>query len=312
MATPTLPRAPSQSTDSSSCSRSVISPPWRASIASRSRSTSSTSSSSASGTSSGVIGWARARPARPRPARARASTSRAGHLMPRWVALDSPSRRAAHEVPMTTIETTEMRRTPASDVSADPRPRSPRCAPASSAARRARSRGGARSSPALGQLVSQGADELLHALQQDLRKPVLEAWGADVGYVKQDVKLAQKNLAKWTPAGARRDADPPAPREIADRARAARRRADHRAVELPRSAAARPAGGRDRGRQLRRAQALGDHRPHLGACSRSSCGATSIPSASRSSRAASRRRRRSSPSASTTSSTRETEPSRAR
>jgi len=51
---------------------------------------------------------------------------------------------------------------------------------------------------ALGQLVSQGADELLHALHQDLRKPVLEAWAADVGYVKQDVKLAQKSLAKWT------------------------------------------------------------------------------------------------------------------
>ena len=50
---------------------------------------------------------------------------------------------------------------------------------------------------ALEQLVSQGADELMHALQQDLRKPALEAWGADVGYVKQDVKLAQKKLAKW-------------------------------------------------------------------------------------------------------------------
>jgi aldehyde dehydrogenase (NAD+) len=50
---------------------------------------------------------------------------------------------------------------------------------------------------ALEQLVSQGADELLHALKQDLRKPVLEAWGADVGYVRQDVKLARKSLAKW-------------------------------------------------------------------------------------------------------------------
>ncbi len=50
---------------------------------------------------------------------------------------------------------------------------------------------------ALEQLVSQGADELLHALAQDLRKPVLEAWGADVGYVKADVKLARKQLAKW-------------------------------------------------------------------------------------------------------------------
>jgi len=50
---------------------------------------------------------------------------------------------------------------------------------------------------ALEQLVSRGADELLHALQLDLRKPVLEAWGADVGYVKADVKLARKQLAKW-------------------------------------------------------------------------------------------------------------------
>jgi aldehyde dehydrogenase (NAD+) len=51
---------------------------------------------------------------------------------------------------------------------------------------------------ALAQLVSQGADEILEALRQDLRKPALEAWGADVGFVKQDVKLTLGNLAKWT------------------------------------------------------------------------------------------------------------------
>ena len=51
---------------------------------------------------------------------------------------------------------------------------------------------------ALEQLVSEGADELLRALAQDLRKPALEAWGADVGFVKQEVKLTLKKLAKWT------------------------------------------------------------------------------------------------------------------
>jgi aldehyde dehydrogenase (NAD+) len=50
---------------------------------------------------------------------------------------------------------------------------------------------------ALEKLVSEGAGELLAALAQDLRKPVLEAWGADVGYVKQDVKLARTQLARW-------------------------------------------------------------------------------------------------------------------
>jgi len=51
---------------------------------------------------------------------------------------------------------------------------------------------------ALAQLVSEGADEILDALKQDLRKPALEAWSADIGFVKQDVKLTLKNLAKWT------------------------------------------------------------------------------------------------------------------
>jgi len=51
---------------------------------------------------------------------------------------------------------------------------------------------------ALAQLVSKGADQILEALRQDLRKPTLEAWGADIGFVRQDVKLTLKHLAKWT------------------------------------------------------------------------------------------------------------------
>ncbi|HEY8153526.1 MAG TPA: aldehyde dehydrogenase family protein [Myxococcota bacterium] len=51
---------------------------------------------------------------------------------------------------------------------------------------------------ALDQLVSEGSGELLEALKQDLRKPALEAWSADVGFVKQEVRLTLKKLAKWT------------------------------------------------------------------------------------------------------------------
>ena len=45
--------------------------------------------------------------------------------------------------------------------------------------------------------MSEGADEILHALQQDLRKPALEAWNAEIGFIRQDVKLSLKNLRKW-------------------------------------------------------------------------------------------------------------------
>ena len=50
----------------------------------------------------------------------------------------------------------------------------------------------------LSQLVSEGSDEILQALRQDLRKPVLEAWNAEIGFIRQEVKLTLKNLAKWT------------------------------------------------------------------------------------------------------------------
>jgi aldehyde dehydrogenase (NAD+) len=50
----------------------------------------------------------------------------------------------------------------------------------------------------LGALLSDHGDELVAALQADLHKPELEAWAADVSAVKSEVKLASKNLARWT------------------------------------------------------------------------------------------------------------------
>jgi aldehyde dehydrogenase (NAD+) len=97
---------------------------------------------------------------------------------------------------MTTVETTE-KPTPATDVAliegrvAELRASFERGKTRPLAWRRAQLEG-------LSQLVSEGADELLHALQQDLRKPALEAWNAEIGFIRQDVKLTLKNLAKWT------------------------------------------------------------------------------------------------------------------
>jgi aldehyde dehydrogenase (NAD+) len=51
---------------------------------------------------------------------------------------------------------------------------------------------------ALVRLLGAGGEELLAALQADLRKPTLEAWAADVGAVRTDAKMALKGLAKWT------------------------------------------------------------------------------------------------------------------
>jgi aldehyde dehydrogenase (NAD+) len=97
---------------------------------------------------------------------------------------------------MTTVETSE-KPTPATDLSliegrvAELRTSFERGKSRPLAWRRAQLEG-------LSQLVSEGSDEILHALQQDLRKPALEAWSADIGFVRQDVKLTLQNLKKWT------------------------------------------------------------------------------------------------------------------
>ena len=50
----------------------------------------------------------------------------------------------------------------------------------------------------LGALLAEQGQALVEALQADLRKPELEAWAADVGSVRSEVKLALKKLARWT------------------------------------------------------------------------------------------------------------------
>jgi len=47
-------------------------------------------------------------------------------------------------------------------------------------------------------LVRERGDELVEALQADLRKPTLEAWAADVGQVTVEAGLALRNLKRWT------------------------------------------------------------------------------------------------------------------
>ena len=57
----------------------------------------------------------------------------------------------------------------------------------------------------LAAFAKENVDELVAALQADMGKPELEAIAADVGQIGQEVKLALKNLAKWTrPEGAGR------------------------------------------------------------------------------------------------------------
>jgi aldehyde dehydrogenase (NAD+) len=51
---------------------------------------------------------------------------------------------------------------------------------------------------ALKALVRERGDELVEALQADLRKPTLEAWAADVGQVTIEAGLALRNLKRWT------------------------------------------------------------------------------------------------------------------
>ncbi|HKJ23429.1 MAG TPA: aldehyde dehydrogenase family protein [Myxococcota bacterium] len=47
-------------------------------------------------------------------------------------------------------------------------------------------------------LLDDHGEEIVAALQADLRKPELEAWAADVGSVRSEAKRAIKKLARWT------------------------------------------------------------------------------------------------------------------
>ncbi|HXK24417.1 MAG TPA: aldehyde dehydrogenase family protein [Myxococcota bacterium] len=51
---------------------------------------------------------------------------------------------------------------------------------------------------ALKALVRERGDELVEALQADLRKPTLEAWAADVGQVTTEAAMALRKLRSWT------------------------------------------------------------------------------------------------------------------
>src|SRR5262245_13853725 len=51
---------------------------------------------------------------------------------------------------------------------------------------------------ALKALVRERGDELVEALQADLRKPTFEAWAADVGQVTTEATLALRGLKSWT------------------------------------------------------------------------------------------------------------------
>jgi aldehyde dehydrogenase (NAD+) len=50
----------------------------------------------------------------------------------------------------------------------------------------------------LKRLLRRHGDELVKALQADLRKPTLEAWMADIGTAAAEADLARKKLRAWT------------------------------------------------------------------------------------------------------------------
>jgi aldehyde dehydrogenase (NAD+) len=50
----------------------------------------------------------------------------------------------------------------------------------------------------LGELLTNHGDELVAALQADLRKPSLEAWMADIASTRAEADLARKKLRAWT------------------------------------------------------------------------------------------------------------------
>ena len=125
-------------------------------------------------------------------------------------------------------------------------------------ASRARSSGGSRSSPeARSPAARQRGDALARALHADLRKPDIEGFLMDIGIVASDIAShARRSCSPWmkpervpTPLALQ-------PGKSWHRARAARRRADDRAVELPDPAARRAARRGARRRQLRGRQAV--------------------------------------------------------
>ena len=115
----------------------------------------------------------------------------------------------------------------------------------------------------LERMLREHAADFSEALQADLHKCRFETALSELGFVESEAKYARKHLRRWARAEARADADDGAARQQLHPARAQGHRADHRAVELSAVDGVRAAGRRDRGRQLRRAEAVGDHQPHV-------------------------------------------------
>ena len=116
----------------------------------------------------------------------------------------------------------------------------------------------------LAALARENRDALIGALQRDFGKPAIEALLTDVAIVAAEADLARKAARTLDEARARGDAREPAAGPRAPRARAARHGADHRALELSGAAPALAPRRRPRGGELRGAEALGAHAPHLG------------------------------------------------
>ena len=90
--------------------------------------------------------------------------------------------------------------------------------------------------------------EFVAALEADLGKPPIEGWMTDLAFTRQEIKLLDSKLDKWTADEKVRMPLDGAAGVGPHRPRAARRRARHRAVELSDPVVAGPDGRRDRRR----------------------------------------------------------------
>ena len=109
----------------------------------------------------------------------------------------------------------------------------------------------------LRRMMEEGEEELLEALRLDLARPKVEAFAADIGHTKQELRHMAKHVERWMkPTKVRMPLAGGAGQGV-DRAGAARRGVGDRAVELPDPAADRAGRRRAGGGQLRARQAVG-------------------------------------------------------
>ena len=129
--------------------------------------------------------------------------------------------------------------------------------------------------------------------------PSFEVYPSEIALIVAELALARKKLGSWTKPERVPTAMAVPARAKLDLSRAAGRRADHRAVELPASARALAAGRCDRRRELRDRQAERARPGHQPLDRQRDCRNIWIPTACRSSKGAPRKRRRCSRSDST-------------